>query len=460
MTKKKSRIRGRGSEIVGRGVDALFSETPPPEQPPVSPPEDTEAELETMLEAEAHDATMGGKTESEESAPPSPVPTSETPPPAYPSRTDMAVAGEGVSLSEDELMDAIDVPLGEALEEKPVVPEPEQPSPPPTPVSPGQPSPSAPIPSPPPQSEYEPVPPRPRVRIGGQLTEVVVTPGELDGDSVRPQSPFTQPPSSFKEDTSSPQRSPEEEARILASIDQEQLAELHRRIDQLYREVPKKISNRPDLTAQILGMLRQARTILVERPSDYIEAEYKIQQAYSIYNRVENSERWGEHYGWRVFWFEVVTFFLLLFSFLGLLAFGNDFSNFLARLFGASEATQGLLTAVGFWATFVWGGIGGVVGAMYTLWTHVSERQDFERQHVMWYIAQPIMGLILGGVTFLIINTGLLSLQGGQAAARALQEDVQLFPSLIAFIAGFRPQFIFGLLVKIIKLINPTTTET
>jgi uncharacterized membrane protein (DUF485 family) len=453
MTKKKSRIRGRGTEIVGRGVDALFSETPPPESPPTSPPSDIEAELEAMLEAEAHDATMGGKVEAEESTPPSPVPSSEATSSTLPSRSDMAVAGEGVSLSEDELMDAIDVPLGEALEEKPAAPEPEQPSP----ARPS--SPPAPIPSPPPL-DYEPVPPRPRVRIGGQLTEVVVTPGELDSDSVRPQSPFTpRPTPSFEEESTPPQRSREEETRILASVDQEQLAELHRRIDQLYREVPKKISNRPDLTAQILGMLRQARTILVERPYDYIEAEYKIQQAYSIYNRVENAERWGRHYGWRVFWFEVITFFLLLFSFLGLLAFGNDFSNFLAKLFGASEATQGLLTAVGFWSTFVWGGIGGVVGAMYTLWTHVSERQDFERQHVMWYIAQPIMGLILGGVTFLIINTGLLSLQGGQVAATALREDVQLFPSLIAFIAGFRPQFIFGLLVKIIKIINPTTTE-
>ncbi|NOZ70351.1 MAG: hypothetical protein GXP38_00315 [Chloroflexi bacterium] len=460
MTKKKSRIRGRGNEIVGRGVNALFSDTPPPDHSSESPAEETEAELESMLEVEVHDAVEGASTGEETSEAPSPLATSETLPEPAPIHEDMAIAGEGVSLTEDELMKAIDIPLGEAPETKPTTSKTERPKSEPSSVPSPLSRPPASVPPPSPQSDYEPVPPRPRVRIGGQLTEVVVTPGELDNDSVRPQSPFTQPSAPLVEDSSSPQRSSEDEARILATVDPEQLAELHRRIDHLYREVPKKISNRPDLTAQILGMLRQARTILVEHPYDYIEAEYKIQQAYAIYNRVENAERWGRHYGWRVFWFEVITFFLLLFSFLGLLAFGNDFSNFLARLFGASEATQGLLTAVGFWATFVWGGIGGVVGAMYTLWTHVSERQDFERQHVMWYIAQPIMGLILGGVTFLIINTGLLSLQSGQAAATALREEVQLFPSLIAFIAGFRPQFIFGLLVKIIKLINPTTDES
>lgn len=454
MSKKRASIRGRGSELLGRGVDALFSGTTPPKA--ATPAESTEAELNAMLAVEANNATHDGQ------AKPSPTIDAATrrSPDAATSKTTVTIAGEGVSLTEDELMDAIDVPLGEGPQAFPPYPQPEPESdttpnirPEPSPVAP------APAPSPTPATpKSAPVPPRPRVHIGGQLSEVVVTPGELDNNSVRPPSPFIRPSAPPVEEPLPPsQLSPSEQERILAQVNQERLDELHKRIDQLYRDVPKRISNRPDLTAQILGMLRQARTILIEHPYDYIEAEYKIQQAYAIYNRVENSEKWGDLYGWRVFWFEVITFFVLLFSFLSLLAFGNDISAFLAKRLGATEATQGLLTAVGFWSTFVWGGIGGVVGALYTLWTHVSERQDFERQHVMWYTAQPIMGLILGGVTFLVINTGLLSLQGGQTAAAALREDVQLFPSLIAFIAGFRPQFIFGLLVKIIKLINPTS---
>lgn len=469
MSKKRVSMRGRGKSLLGRGVDALFSDTPPPDE--VSP-ENADAKLEEMLAAEAHDATMGKPIE------PSPVAhPDQTTTPAEPEELPekggevasaptglpqgdagtediVAVAGDGVSLSEEELMDAIDVPLGEGPQAAP--PEPPTPSE-PSPIT--RPKPETPpesAPQPTPTPAYTPSPPP--VRIGGQLTEVIMAPGELDDDTVRPPSPFERPTPPIEVPELPPESLPEEDrARILAQLDQERLDELHKRIDQLYREVPRKISNRPDLTAQILGMLRQARTILVEHPYDFIEAEYKIQQAYAIYNRIENSEKWGDKYGWRVFWYEVITFFLLLFSFLGLLAFGNDFSAFLARLFGADQASEGILTAVGFWSTFVWGGIGGVVGALYTLWTHVSERQDFERQHVMWYIAQPIMGLILGGVTFLVINTGLLSLQGGQTAAMALRESVQLFPSLIAFIAGFRPQFIFGLLVKIIKLINPTS---
>lgn len=272
----------------------------------------------------------------------------------------------------------------------------------------------------------------------------------------RPQSPFARPAPPIEELPVRAPASQEEQRRILAQINQERIDALHKQIDQLYREVPKNISNRPDLSNQIMGLLRQARTTLYEKPHEFVDAEFKVQQAFSLYNRVENSEKWADSYGWRVFWFEVGIFILFLLSFLGLLAYGAEFSAALSRRFGIEEPGNGVFTAVGFWATFVWGGIGGVVGSMFILWTHVSERQDFERQHVMWYVAQPIMGLILGGVIFLIINTGLLSLQGGQAAAESLRSEVQLFPALIAFIAGFRPQFVFGLLIKIIKVINPS----
>ncbi|RME82429.1 MAG: hypothetical protein D6775_10905 [Caldilineae bacterium] len=455
MSKKKSSAEGSRAKKVGRGVDALFSDTregtarrraarksPPPA---TEPTRDAEAELESMLEAEARAATTGSDTE----AP--------------------AVAGEGVTLTDEELLDAIDVPPGghgpakEGGEERglPVTveeirpaapPREEEPTPEPSPL-PKREKPRK-KPERPSASESTEVPPsRPRVYVMGKPSEV-----NLDrppGDSVRPQSPFIRPEPPPLEETPLPEHTPEEEATLRASLDYAKIAELHKRIDLLYDKVPKFISNRPADTEQILGTLRQARTILIENPEDFVIAEYKIQQAMSLYNRIENSEKWGDVYGWRVFYFEVVVFFLLLASFVGLLAFGTEFSNFLARLFGVENPGQEVLTAIGFWSTLVWGGIGGVVGALYILWTHVSQRQDFERQHVMWYIGQPIMGLILGGVTFLIINAGLLSLQGGQVAAQSLRTEPQFFPALIAFIAGFRPQFIFGLLVKIINVISP-----
>jgi hypothetical protein len=458
------------NEILGRGVDALFS-TPPRPAPEPEAAAPTEAELDRLLAAEVEAASgVGAQTPSPA---PSPLPS---PPPAPPPGE---IAGAGVLGPEAEWLRALDVPppaeaaeptVGEdidipALDVGPTLPPPAPvaPAPSPTPTTPPpapQPIPPAPTSVPTPAPVEVPVTPRPRFTITGPLTEVPMTAAELAPETVRPQSPFAPRPEPVLEaPTPPPERPPEVEQRILTRLEKKRIDELHSQIDELYRDIPINLSNRPDISSQALSLLRQARTILLEKPQDFVEAEYKVRQAYLLYNRIENAEKWGEHYGWRVFWYELIVLVLFVFSFLGLLAYSTEFSTFLARLVGSQTPNQGVFTAVGFWATFVWGGIGGVVGALYILWTHVSERQDFERQHVMWYIIQPIMGLILGGVTFLIIYTGLLSLQATQPAATALAREVQLFPCLIAFIAGFRPQFVFSLLTKIIKIINPPEEE-
>ena len=436
MSQTKATVITGTEQSLGRGVDALFSSPPQAKQnapsDEVLPPDDPE--LEAMLYSEVMDATREYEVvQSSASSTPTISPSQD-------------IASEGVILSDEEILRSIDDPLG-ARKGKDASTQENDPTDTPPEALPNDVS-----------QNY----PQARVRIVGMLPEVRVQKGELDNDRVSPQSPFSPPPYELVLDDARPQplRTAGEQEIILSRIEKDRIRDLNKTIDRLYSEIPKHISNRPDITAQALGLLRQARTILIENPVDFVEAEYKTQQAQSLYNRIENSEAWGDRYGWRVFYYEVFLFFLLLLSFLGLLAFNNEFSGLVASLIGSEAPGEGLFTAVGFWATFVWGGIGGVVGAMYVLWIHVSERQDFERQHIMWYVSQPIMGLILGGVTFLIINAGLLSLQGGQIAAQQLRTEIQFFPALIAFIAGFRPQFVFGLLTKIIKVINPTENES
>ena len=60
MSKDKSTMRGRGEEILGRGVDALFGGSPADEEPAAdaapSPPE-IDDELNILLAAESKDAT-------------------------------------------------------------------------------------------------------------------------------------------------------------------------------------------------------------------------------------------------------------------------------------------------------------------------------------------------------------------------------------------------------------------
>ncbi|NOX62806.1 MAG: hypothetical protein GXP42_12800 [Chloroflexi bacterium] len=464
MSKSRPTMRGRGEEILGRGVDALFS---PPAEETAQPAEsvsEVDEDLASMLESEARSATEG-----EAEAPvsePSPIGAPEPSPPT-------PLAGGGVLIPSEEMLESVDKPLqpkARSADDRRIdVPprfEEAQPTRPRVETGLEQPGPAAPThteataaPSggerrgqPAPPTDESSLPSRPRVAFAGPLADVGLTEEERTGpEAVRPPSPFAPRPTPTIEKPL-PHQLSEEEAQKL----RERIEDLNAQIDKLYRDVPKNVSNRPDLASQIMGLLRQARTILLERPQDFVEAEYVVQQAQAIYNRIENSEKWGDKYGWRIFYYEIFFLAFLLISFLGLLAFGNEFSDYLAGKVGQDAASPGLLSAVGLWATIAWGGIGGVMGALYTLWMHVSERQDFERQHTMWYIVQPILGMILGGVVFLILYTGLLSLQGGAQAAASLTQTVQLLPALLGFIAGFRPQFLFSLLTKIIKIINPT----
>lgn len=401
-------------KTIGSGVDALFGTSSIPsktkgmsawQSSAASPLAKTaEATLDQMLSAEVKSAVTG---------------------------TTSKPAGEGVLISDADLLSSVDVPLGE-----PVKPAPARPA--------VMPKPGTSLP-----------PSQPRGDGSVSLPQEQPAVGNLDSEP--PQSPFSPRPNPASNETPRPQRTPEEEARILSRIDETRIQALHAQIDELYRDIPIRINNRSDLSGEALDLLRQARTILLEHPEDFVDAEYKARQAATIFNRIETTEAWGDKYGWRVFWYEVIVLVILIASFLSLLVYSQSLVLLMAQWIsgGTVASSQGILTAVGFWATFVWGGIGGAVGALYILWTHVSQRQDFERQHVMWYIVQPIMGLVLGGVTFLLLFSGLVTLQASQPAAAALTNEVQLFPCLIAFIAGFRPQFIFGMLTKIIKVINP-----
>ena len=108
----------------------------------------------------------------------------------------------------------------------------------------------------------------------------------------------------------------------------------------------------------------------------------------------------------------------------------------------------------------MWGGIGGAVGALYSLWWHVADRQDFDRQFVLWYIVQPIMGMVLGGIIYLAIASGFLVLQATPAPASPGNVGSWLMPSLVACVAGFRQNFVYEVLNRVIAAFLPKTGET
>jgi hypothetical protein len=132
----------------------------------------------------------------------------------------------------------------------------------------------------------------------------------------------------------------------------------------------------------------------------------------------------------------------------------------------AAELVANLVTAVAggalgidglsrLWSTAMWGGLGGVIGAFYSLYWHVAKVRDFDKQYVMWYIVQPPIGLLLGAVVYLILGSNFLAMQGMTQDNQTV--TVPLFPYAVAVIAGFRQRFILEMIDRVIQVITPST---
>lgn len=224
----------------------------------------------------------------------------------------------------------------------------------------------------------------------------------------------------------------------------------HQQIDALYKQVATEFSSPPAAAERALTLLREARQLMIDSPEEYVNAEYRLMQVQAMVDRVKESRKQSVYYGPRILAYEAAWLLVLL---LGLI-FATPLTRWLTVISGVSGPA--LLNINPILNTMFWGGIGGVVGALYALWWHISERQNFDRNYLMWYLVQPLMGLVLGGITFLILTGGFLILQVDLSDDKA-STGARLLPYLTAVLAGFRQNFVYEQLDRLISLFTPST---
>ena len=79
-----------------------------------------------------------------------------------------------------------------------------------------------------------------------------------------------------------------------------------------------------------------------------------------------------------------------------------DFTNAAATMFGA--------------------GIGSAVATMLAYLEHASEKKDFEVAYAPWYIARPLMGMLLGLIFYFLLQDGLLAVVVHESSSANLSE--------------------------------------
>jgi hypothetical protein len=416
-------------ELTPPSVEPLASSTPVSVEPPVEEA-DEEVDWSPMLEDEITTAKLPAEENSM-----SPLPTIEY---HYPE--------EKPAVPESELP-AIEQPA--TIEPTPVSDTPAAP-----PVSEALPPPSPAATEPPPDVPTS----LPDVRIGGLLAGMSLT----EMEKLAPPGPGFEE-AKVRETTKAPPKelTLEEEEIVIRRVSRNQRRELFDRISQLYEEAPNRLaaSGLKARREEALLLLSEARDVVLEDPRQFDEAEQKVWQVEAIIANAADVERWSHHYGNRLIAY-LTTWFAAL---MALIIFFNPLADRLVEATSSESPSFLPIVVPPLLFTMLWGGIGGIVGGLYSLWKHIAERQDFDKQYTVWYTLQPISGLVLGGIIHVVIMTGFLSMFSQVASPDVTttqgEQAVFWFPALLAVVAGFRQNFAYALLDRIVELIGQRPQE-
>jgi len=252
------------------------------------------------------------------------------------------------------------------------------------------------------------------------------------------------PPEVSSEEQPSPKRTQEE---VIKAVGRKRLEALEDEIDILFSQVPTELYMDPDRNVA-LAPLRDAQDIVQERPRQYDLAMFKVAQVKMMLERRRRIVQETSSHGYPLMVYEIAWFLL----FLAGVVFAQRVADWLIVATGMAptDFSTNLQPMLG---TLMWGGIGGVVGGLWSLWKHVARDQDFDKQHTMWYLTQPIMGIILGGVIHLLFMAGVLVVQTSSTSAQATAA-VHWFPSLVACLVGFRQNYAYGWMDSLAKAIG------
>jgi hypothetical protein len=166
--------------------------------------------------------------------------------------------------------------------------------------------------------------------------------------------------------------------------------------------------------------------------------------------RKRNLRRWSYTWGSFVFIYAIVW--------LGAFIAGYVLYDQIGTQIGDTSDSVNAIRAA--WFAALAGGIGGVIGILYSLYWHVAMKQDFDRQYVMYYLVQPVMGFVLGAVIYFIIGSGFLVINfalpdSSDASAVLASPTIIAIQVVLGWAAGFRQRFVFEMVDKIVQRVSP-----
>lgn len=216
-------------------------------------------------------------------------------------------------------------------------------------------------------------------------------------------------------------------------ITDKRLDSLWTRTDLAKQSVDARVQS-TSLARQLFDLLKFSHNELLVGKNRYTEAERHLNEAEFLIDQDQRMRRWSYSYGIGIFVYEFIWTVGITIAFFFLerqQVFGANASDFIYLL-----------------GSVVWGCLGGVIGALFALIKHVSTEQDFDRQHTLWYINSPLMGIGLGAVVFIIMRIGLLSLTIGSSP----QIGSPLVIYIFAWLCGYQHNVFTDIVKRVLKV--------
>lgn len=222
-------------------------------------------------------------------------------------------------------------------------------------------------------------------------------------------------------------------------VDDQMLKSLWMRSSAAQELIVKVISSKTQ-AGLLLDKIQIARNLVMEHREKFDEADRLVADVeHAIQGRVKVLTGSRKVAPW-LFVYELVWLLIL-----GWLTFGISYFPSVLPATGA-----GIVNISQLLTSLCWGGMGGVVGAMFALWKHVAVDQDFDSQYSMWYITNPVMGIALGGFVFLVIQAGFLSLTASASGGDAIQSALVIY--VLAWVSGFKQNVVYEIVRRILDV--------
>lgn len=254
----------------------------------------------------------------------------------------------------------------------------------------------------------------------------------------RPEQPHPQPGSDAQEAPPQPA-----EPRVVDprhALDEE--------IRTLYQEVTQVLAERRGLTGHALGLLREARTIVLTQPERMARARYNVRQVRAMLEAAREERRRSRRAALTLAGYLGLTVALCAAA-LAVLAVYHPLVVRASRAFWFDRPDLAPYTPPFLWAFWA-GGLGAALAGFQGLVADLRAGQLFDRRLVLRYLLQPVMGFVLALLVFLAAFFLLDSLISGWAGHPWLR----FVPVVLAFAAGYGQLVVYGLLFRFVGFLT------